>query len=326
MDTTHNTLPQDFLEKLPHIVPSEKLQAVQSSFLFPKPSTFRANTLKVSPIDLESKLSEAHIPFEKVQFLEGVYVLKNIPQKELTNTDIYNEGYIYIQSISSMIPPLVLNPQPEDQVLDLTAAPGSKTTQMASLMHNGGKIIANDSSTIRVYKLQANLKIQGVTNTDVLRMDAQKLWKSYPEYFDKTLVDVPCSMEGRFLTSYEKSYKDWSRKKVKIMAQMQKFILRSAVSATKPGGTIVYSTCTLSPEENEEVINWIIEKEKGKLEIETIDLKIPDFTDGLTEWKGKSLNPSLSKTKRILPSALMEGFYVAKLKKTASTIPSQLIA
>src|SRR6185503_4177192 len=129
------------------------------------------------------------------------------------------------------------------------------------LMENRGQIIANDMSRVRLYKLAANLKTLGVTNVTTMHMRAQDLWRKFPNVFDKVLADVPCSLEGRFLTTNPKTYKNWSVKKIKILSDHQKHILRSAVSAAKPGATIVYSTCTLAPEENEEVVDWILKKD-----------------------------------------------------------------
>ncbi|MDE2025402.1 MAG: RsmB/NOP family class I SAM-dependent RNA methyltransferase, partial [Patescibacteria group bacterium] len=143
--------------------------------------------------------------------------------------------------------------------------------------------------------------------------------KSYPEYFDKTLVDVPCSMEGRFYSEDPKTYEEWSIKKIRELEKKQHFLLRSAVSSTKPGGIIVYSTCTLAPEENEEVIDWILKKEQGAVEVETIHLPGVPFVKPLSSWKGKEFDSQVDDTARILPSRHMEGFFVARLRKLRPT-------
>lgn len=319
-------LPEKFLEKLHGFLPQQEEEQVLQSFCVRKPSTFRTNTLKVSADALQAKLKQQGIEAERISWYPDAFVLKNVPQKVLTETPEYTNGELYVQSLSSMIPPLILDPKPGDFVLDATAAPGSKTTQIAALMHNTGILIANDKSRVRTFRLQANLKLQGVTNAEVLSLPGEFLWKKYPEYFDKTLVDVPCSMEGRFYIEDEKTYKDWTPGKVKMLSEMQKWLLRSAVSATKPGGTIVYSTCTLSPEENEEVIQWILKKEGDALEVESIDLPGLPHEHGLTHYKQKLFDQRLAKTLRIYPTETMEGFYVAKLKKVRSTIDLKKIS
>ena len=195
---------------------------------------------------------------------------------------------------------------------------------MAMSMGNTGEIVANDISRVRLFKLEANAKTQGVGNIKIVNAPAQRIWQMYQEYFDKTLVDVPCSMEGRFDTHEPKTYAGWSFKKVKTLAKDQKWILRSAVSATKAGGDVVYSTCTLSPEENEGVIDWILKKESGSLKVEPIVLPGIQTLPGIETWYDETYSPEVKKTLRILPSANMEGFFVAKLKKVKSTVMSDI--
>lgn len=324
MQKPWENLPNDFLERLHTFVPQDKVQSVLESFTVRKPSTFRANTLKITADQLEEKLKMLGIEIERVSWYKDAFILKNVPQKVLTDTDLYKNGFFYVQSLSSMIPPLVLHPQQDERVLDITAAPGSKTTQIASLMENAGEIIANDKSRIRMYKLEANLTIQGVTNTKTLYLPGEFLWKKYPEYFDRVLVDVPCSMEGRFYTDDPKTYQDYSRGKVKQLAEMQKWILRSAVSSTQPGGTVVYSTCTLSPEENEGVVDWILKKEGEHLEVEKIAIPNLSYSEGLTSFGNKHYDLHLKNAMRIYPSKTMEGFFVVKLKKLSSNLPDKL--
>ena len=320
MTNQTSQLPEKFLTRLSEMYSPEEQKQILQAFSHKNPPTFRANTLKISPEELREELAKQDILVETVPWYKDAFILINQPQKVLTATQLYTDGYFYVQSLSSMIPPLVLDPKPGEKILDITAAPGSKTTQMAALMANSGEIIANDKSRVRLYKLEANLKQQGVTNTKITYMPAQTIWKKFPEYFDKTLVDVPCSMEGRFFIENPKSFVDWSTNKIDFLQDIQKYILRSAISATKVGGEIVYSTCTLSPEENESVIDWILKKEQGAIVIEPIQIPNLQFAKTLTHWKQKIYNPEISNTARILPSLLMEGFFIAKLKKIRSTL------
>ncbi len=317
-----DVLPEKFLEKLATFTDDSTREDILTSFCSRHPSTFRANTLKITADDLQQKLTKLGIETERVTWFPDAFVLKNVPQKVLTETDLYKEGYFYVQSLSSMIPPLILDPRPQERILDLTAAPGSKTTQIAAMMENAGEIVANDKSRIRMYKLEANLKIQGVTNVKTTYMPGEVFWKKYPEYFDRTLVDVPCSMEGRFFVEDPKTYQDWTPGKVRMLSDMQKWLLRSAISATKPGGIIVYSTCTISPEENEGVIDWILKKEKNTIQLENIAIKNLEISSGVTKCGNKVFDQEVSKTMRIFPTQTMEGFFVAKIKKLHSNLPS----
>lgn len=287
-------MPPDFLERLKQSVSDKRYEEIIHAFSLKRPTTFRVNTLKSNEETLLSSFSNLGFELEKTTDIAYAFILKNKSLRELTETSPYKNGELYVQSLSSMLPPIILDPKPGDRVLDIAAAPGSKTTQMAARMENRGEIVANDTSLKRIYRLKANLVLQGATIAHVSRDDGRSIWKRYPEYFDRTLVDAPCSMEGRFNSDDPKSYQDWSIKKVKELSRLQHWLLRSAISATKPGGVIVYSTCTINTEENEDVIDWIVEKENGNISIE--------------------------ETKRIDPSALMEGFFIAKIKKLRSTI------
>lgn len=314
-------LPDAFLVRIRQIIPQHQLAVTLDSFSKEKQLSLRVNTLKTSVDSLKIELQKQNILFDQVVWYpEAIVVDKKTDKSTITASDLPKNGLLYIQSLSSMIPALILNPQPGEKICDLTAAPGSKTSQIAAMMHNEGEIVANDKSRERLYKLRAVLAAQGVTNTQVTQLPGEDLWKRYPEYFDKTLVDVPCTMEGRFLCSDPKSYKDWTPKKVKVLSQLQKYILRSAVSATKPGGLIVYSTCTLEPEENEGVVDWVLKREKGAVSVEAVSLDVPNRQNGLTEWQKKSFDPQLAETMRIVPSETMEGFYVAALRKHTSTV------
>lgn len=291
-------LPKEFLKRLEAIVPADKLHDVLEAYTVARPTTLRVNTLKTTVPELLHIFDEHHIIYKPSTISPIAFVIDS-NKRALLDLDAYKNGLFYVQSLSSMLPVIALDPQPNKKILDIAAAPGSKTTQIAAMMNNTGHIVANDNSRIRGYKLQANLKIQGVTNTTVVISPGQTLWQQYPEYFDKALVDAPCSMEGTFTTSNPKTYAHWSIKAIKELVQRQKWLLRSAISSTKPGGIIVYSTCTLEPEENERVIEWILKKEEVKLEL-------------------------VEKSIKIYPSELMEGFFIAKLKKLKSTIPNIL--
>lgn len=321
----HVGLPEQFLSRLDAIVPHRCISDVLEALNTQRPTTLRVNTLKATVDTVLRAFGNAGIVTRPVVWNPLAFEVVSPSLRELSETPMYKEGLLYVQSLSSMLPPLVLDPAPGDKVLDIAAAPGSKTTQMASMMENTGEIVANDTSYIRRYRLEANLRMQGVTIAQLGKDDGRSIWKRYPEYFDKVLVDAPCSMEGRFYTPDPKTYKDWSTKKIKILSALQRWMLRSAISATKPGGTIVYSTCTLAPEENEAVVDWIVQKEKGNVALEEIHIPHLATLPGLLQWQDKRYDSSLAQTVRIYPNELMEGFFVAKIKKIRTSIPSALV-
>jgi len=321
--TLLSPLPVEFLRRLNQMY-KNNTEEILKTFKNPKPTTFRVNTIKASVNEVITALNTQGFESEEVSWYTKAFILRSKTLRELTDTEQYKRGQIYVQNLSSMIPALVLAPNPTDKVLDICAAPGSKATQLAVIMNNQGRITANDSSKNRIYRLEANRERQDARSVRIVENDARSIWQKYPEYFDCTLADVPCSMEGRFTYDDPDSYKDWSVKRLKDMMSLQKWILRSAISATKPGGTIVYSTCTLSPEENEQVIDWILKKEKGNVQVLPIDLPNAPLTQGLVSWADKTYHKSVVQTKRVTPSSLMEGFYIAKLTKLRSSIPKFL--
>lgn len=317
-------LPAQFIERLERLLPPDQLETVIATFASRRPTTLRVNTLKATSEEIEQSLIELGLSATKVPFITNAYILEGVAFETLgilMKSELYAQGKVYVQNLSSMIPPLLLDPSPNEKVLDITAAPGSKTTQMAVMMNNTGEIIANDLSRIRLYKLQANIKRQGASNITITQIPGQILWKEYPNRFDKALVDVPCSLEGTIQCDNPKSYEQWSVEKIAILSQKQKFLLRSAIAATKVGGIIVYSTCTMSPEENEEVISWILEKEAGNVELVPIELPGIETMNVVTQWgNGLPYDERVTMCKRILPSPLMEGFFVAKLRKIGSNL------
>lgn len=208
-----------------------------------------------------------------------------------------------------MIPPLALNPKQGEKVLDLTAAPGSKTTEIATLMNNKGYILANELDKIRCERLRYNVEKQGAKIIEVINERGEKIGDKYPETFDKILLDTPCSGEGRFIVNSVATYRDWSTKKVRELSKLQKKLFTSAYKALKSNGIMVYSTCTLNKEENEFILDWALQNFNIKLM--NIELEIKDAQMGFNE----NLNTSINKAIRILPSKETEGFFIAKFIK-----------
>lgn len=313
-------LPEAFLARLDAIVPAALLRETIASFSAPRPPAVRINSLKTTPEEAKKFLEQNGVRYETVPWNPQALLIPGLTSRDITGLELYRSGGIFIQSLSSMIPPLVLDPRPGEAVLDMAAAPGAKTTQIAALMQNQGELVANDVDRNRLFRLKSVLAALGVSNTTVTAFAGQSLWEKYPEHFDRVLLDAPCSMEGRFSTRDPASCSHWSVKKVKNLGRLQKWLLRSAVSCTKPGGVIVYSTCTLSPEENEEVVAWILEKEKGKIALEEISLPGLELSPGLHHWEGEGFPPEITLSRRVVPTARMEGFYVAKIRKLANNV------
>ena len=304
-----NKLPLDFTQEIYNTFSSKIADKILTGMYEKRYTTLRVNTIKYNIEDLIAVLKKENIEFEKVEWYENALIIKNVNERKLQELEIYKNGYIYVQSLSSMIPPLVLNPKRGDKVLDLTAAPGSKTTQMSAMMENEGYILANELDTIRCQRLKYNVDMQGASIVEINNANGEIIGEKYPNTFDKILLDVPCSGEGRFEIEDEKTYKNWSTKQVEELSQVQRKLFNSAIKALKPGGEMVYSTCTLNTKENEEILNWGLKN--FKIRIEDIDLKLKNTTKGIT----KGFDNSLKKAVRVLPNKYQEGFFVAKIIK-----------
>lgn len=322
------TVPVQLLTLLKELYP-EYFSQICSAWQAPKALTIRHNPLKDPDTEALAELTNLGLTITPMPWYQDAWLVTapNLAVSELIakleSSKAHQIGQVYRQNLASMIPPLLLDLPDNAQVLDIAASPGSKTSQIAAILNNSGAIVANDISQPRLYKLRGNLERLGVTNVTTRHGLGEKIWQQFPAVFDSALVDVPCSMEGRIRFDKPATYENWSIKQNKSLAKRQQWLLMSAISTTKPGGCIVYSTCTLSPIENECVIDWVLSRSKRQLRIETIT--IPDFPSnlengeqvvvpGLTQWEKKTFAPDLAKTWRIIPNSLMEGFYVAKLR------------
>jgi len=306
-----------FLERIGKILGKDYQKYLNSLQKEPFKS-IRVNKLKISPEDLKNRLEKRgwklKQPFD--DYPEIMIVESRLEPGELGRTLEHLLGYYYVQEISSTLPIIALNPKPNELVLDLAAAPGSKTTQIAAEMKNTGTLVANDLSLGRIKILSANLERCGVMNTIITRKDGLLLCKEFEKEktkFDKILVDAPCSGEGTIRTA-PKTAKMWNIRTVKTLSKIQKGLLSSAIKILKVGGEIVYSTCTHSPEEDEEVLDYILKKFPN-IELETLKLPIKCRV-GLKKWEGKEYNSGVEKTCRIYPQDNnTEGFFVSKLRK-----------
>lgn len=296
-----NRLPKEFMEFLYEKYTPVKVDQILLGMTPDRYTTLRVNTMKYDVQSLMKYFRENNIKFERALWYKDALIIKNANEKQIQKLDIYEKGYIYLQSLSSMIPPLVLNPTEGEKVLDLTAAPGSKTTQLCALMNNNGYILANELDKIRYERLKYNVEAQGAKIVEVINGRGEKVGENYPEYFDKVLLDTPCSGEGRFIVNSLATYRDWSPKRVKELTKIQRKLFESAYKALKPGGIMVYSTCTLNEDENENILQWALDN---------FELKLLDVEIELREAE-----KAFGKAIRVLPSKETEGFFVAKFKK-----------
>lgn len=314
MRTEVEKLPQIFLARMQDVFPVKRYHELINTFAFKKPVSFRTNTVKIEPWQLKEELGRFRFKVFKVPWFQNACYTYNSLSK-LQALPLYKEGKIYVQRLSSMIPPLVLKPKKDDVVLDMAAAPGSKTLQMSNMMGNQGLITAYDNDEIRIQKLLYNIEFQGATNIVVRMKDSSQVWKEYPEHFDKILLDAPCSSESRFFVNDAKTYSHWSVDFINNKSRLQKKMIAAALISLKVGGELVYSTCTYAPEENEGVIDWLIQMAGDRVELIEPNLKISNVGIPITSWQGLNYAKKVRFAKRVLPNREMEGFFIAKIRK-----------
>lgn len=295
---------QKFIERYSQLT---DIGAFLETSLKPLRKSIRVNTIKTTINGLKERFSQMklkQIPWcTEGFFIEG-YAIGNTQEHFL--------GYIYIQGAASMIPPIVLNPKKEDIVLDMCASPGSKTSQIAAMMENSGLIIANDNRIDRMKPLSNNLERCGIANTVMTLMEG-RWFKNANMAFDKILVDAPCSGIGTIRKSF-KTIEMWNPGYSKKMAGTQRQLLSTAFEALKDDGLLVYSTCTLEPEENEGVVDWLLSS-YGNARLEKINIDVK-HGKAVEEFEGKRYSSEVKKCLRIWPQDNdTEGFFVAKIRK-----------
>ena len=300
-----------FIERYSKMTDWESFRQCSLSFLR---RSIRVNTLKISIKELKDRL-EGKWSLGQVPWCEEGFWIEHSKKerRDIGNLIEHSLGYFYIQEAASMIPPIVLEPKPDDIILDIAASPGSKTTQIAQYMQNKGILIANDYTYERMKPLSINLQRCGVTNAAITLMEGQWFKKSGIE-FDKVLVDAPCSGTGTIRKSL-KTIGIWNPDMVRRLSITQKQLIETGFNLLKEGGVLVYSTCSLEPEENEEVVSFLINKyENAKLEEIKLNLK---KSYAILEFENKKYNEEIKKCLRIWPQDNdTEGFFVAKIKKS----------
>lgn len=262
--------------------------------LVKKKTTFRVNNIKSTNVEIENVLNTNNIKYSKVEYFDDAYILES--EFDLRTLDIYKDGKIYIQSLSSMLPPLFLDPQSGESIIDMAAAPGGKTSEIASITNDTCLITAVEKNKLRGERLKYNLDKQGLKKYSIIFEDATKLNEFMK--FDKVLLDAPCSGSG---TIIKEEIDSITEELVNRSSLTQARLLDKAISLVDVGKTIIYSTCSIFKVENEEVINKFIKE--GRIEVIPININIetlPSTIDGVLTIK---------------PNELYEGFFVAKLKR-----------
>ncbi len=307
--------PEKYIERTKQLLPKEELDLFFEKVTEPLPKVIRCKEAKYINNIEGWELSPTAIS-------EGFFIdRKDRETLPLGKTLPHFTGQIYVQTLSSMLPVEVLNPQPDEKILDLCAAPGSKTSFIAQRMGNSGCIVANEISGSRSKKLVANLNRTGVTNTVVTQTDGVAMSAFLGQEFDRVLLDAPCSSEGFSRKDSKFFEKMWSEQKIFVAAKLQKKLIESAFEMLRPEGIMLYSTCTSAPEENEFVVQHLMETYPEEVELLSFELPNIPSRKGISEFFGKKINKEISeKVHRIYPHLQTdlwnsESFFLSLIRK-----------
>ncbi len=308
-------IPEHFIDDVKTYLPAQlNIADFINACRRPLRKSIRVNTLKMSVAQFKQHAEHKGWQLTPIPWCDEGFWLERPAAEEqalaLGNTDLHLSGAMYVQEASSMLPPVALKPSVKhsDTVLDMASAPGSKTSQLAAIMNNQGVLVANELSSSRLKVLSATLKRMGVGNCALSHFDGVIFGNYMFECFDSILLDAPCSGEGTVRKDAD-ALKNWSIESNIAIAQVQKALIKSAFYALKPGGTLVYSTCTLTPLENQHVCDALINEFGDYITAEPLD-KLFAGAEKATTREGYL---------HVWPQTFdSEGFFIAKFKKHAS--------
>ena len=266
-------------------------------------TTLRINTIKSNIEEIKKELEKEKIEYETIKWSKEALIIKNADEKTIQEMEIYKNGKIYLQSLSSMLPPIILEPKEGTDILDMAAAPGGKTTQIAALTNNKAHITACEKNKIRVERLKYNVDKQGATCVFIMPKDSRFIDDFFS--FDQILLDAPCSGSGTLDYNDANVEKYFTEQLIERSSKTQKTLLSKAIKLLKPGHEMVYSTCSILDCENEDVVASVIKN--GNIEI------VPINFEGMEELP--ILPTKISGTLCVKPTELYEGFFVAKIRK-----------
>ena len=296
-------IPSFLIEKLKNQYGEELTNKILEGYNQKRKVTLRVNTIKANINEIQKILDNSNIVYTKVPWSDDALIIENVREPEITKLTIYDEGKIYLQSLSSMLPPIILQPKENDDILDMAAAPGGKTTQIASIVNNKARITACEMNNIRAEKLKYNIEKQGANCVYVMVTDSRKIDDFFS--FDSILLDAPCSGSGTLNNNDNKIEKTFTPELIQKSSKTQAQLLKKAINILKQGKEMIYSTCSILQEENEDILASILKTCKVEIVPINVDKTIP------------KLPTKIDGTLCVCPNEEYEGFFVAKIRKIA---------
>ncbi len=296
-------VPDFLLKMLEEQYGKEYTEKILNGYKARRKVTLRVNTIKSNMQEIEDIFSKNNIQFKEIPWYKDGLLIENAIEDDIRKLNIYEEGKIYLQSLSSMLPPIILKPKEKEDILDMAAAPGGKTTEIAAISNNMAHITACEINRIRIEKLKYNVEKQGAKSVYIMPKDSRQIDDFFR--FDKILLDSPCSGSGTLNLEDNNLEKYFTENLIKKSVKTQETLIRKAIKILKPGGELVYSTCSILKQENEEIVNKILNF--PNTEIEPIDFENMDIIP--------KLPVTIPGTLCVCPTEEYEGFFVAKIRK-----------
>lgn len=293
-------IPEFYMNMLKEQYSDSDIKKIIDGYSKKRKTTIRVNTLLSNNSEVLDIFNKLNIEYDHVPFYDNAFIIKNRNEIDLYELDLLKEGKIYMQSLSSMLPPIIMEPKEHEDILDMAAAPGGKTTEIATLTNNNSKITAVEFNKIRAEKLRYNIKKQGCSKVFVLEADSKKLDDFFK--FDNILLDAPCSGSGTLDLNNDRTFKYFTEKLIKKSSETQFELLKKALTILKPGKTMIYSTCSILSIENEDVVSKVMKQFNCEI--------VPINVEGV-----ELLPTKIEGTMVVCPNELYEGFYIAKIKK-----------
>lgn len=287
----------------------------QILLMTPRHQSIRLNSLRGDARLTARRLHDEGILGESFAWMPQGYHLR-VDIEKVRDHPMVSEGAVFIQNAASWLPVVALDPKPGETILDMCAAPGGKTSHMAAATDNRAHIWTNDNSRPRQAKMLHNFTRLGVVPKGNTLYDARALARHYGSLmFDKILLDAPCSGEGLMRLDRDKDFATWSVAHIKRLQQLQKQLIMQAWQLLRPGGRLIYSTCTMAPEENEAIVDYLLRKHSDDAVIVPFAIALDNRRPTVRVWQGKTYNEAIQGSLRLAPSDAVEAFYVCILEK-----------
>lgn len=313
-------IPEEFIRRYAQLLSEQDLKKLLEFLFKPLRKSLRVNTLKARVEEVKALLEEKGYRLHPIPWInEGFWVEGEESLGKLVEHAI---GLFYIQDASSMVPPLVLQPEPGEIVLDMASAPGGKSIHIAALMRNSGILVMNEPLLHRLKVMVGNIERMGVVNSAITQLRGNAFGWRLPNFFDKVLLDAPCSAEGSTRKEQDFFRKLWNLSFIRRAQNVQRDLITAGIHALKPGGVLVYSTCTMTPEENEEILQHALKTFGGKIEVEEVRLEGLKAYPGVKTFEGREYPDEVKRVVRIWPFLNdSEAFVLFKIRKLEETFP-----